>query len=137
MDGMSNNDPRNGYILENNVLKRIVQDPAFGQRHCTVVSEGVQEKLHMINFVGHLKPGDQMTVSAEEDDSPASTNEAIASTSRSNIVEQRTQEYQAQKENISLFQMNFENSPIKVIHAAGAERAPPVRNGRIGATSFI
>lgn len=45
MNGMSNNDPRNGYILENNVLKRIVQDPAFGQSLCTVVSKSFQWSL--------------------------------------------------------------------------------------------
>lgn len=67
MDGMSDNNPRNGYVLENNVLKRIVEDSAFGQRLCTVVPKSFQWSL-INSFHTSLKhPGWEKTLQKIKD----------------------------------------------------------------------
>lgn len=67
MDGMSNNDNRNGYVLEDNVLKRVVQDPAFGQKLCTVVPRSFQWSL-INSFHTALKhPGWEKTLQKIKD----------------------------------------------------------------------
>lgn len=67
MDGMSNNSPSNGYVLEDNVLKRIVQDPAFGEKLCTVVPRSFQWSL-INSFHTALKhPGWEKTLQKIKD----------------------------------------------------------------------
>ncbi|CAH0731547.1 unnamed protein product, partial [Brenthis ino] len=104
-----------------------------------VVGSGRPRKVAHDQLHRAPQPGDQMTVSAEEDDSPASTNEAIASTSRSNIVEQRTQEYTDTKLKKKHFTVSDELREFSdKSHTCGWCRARTAgQNGRIGATSFI
>ncbi|CAH0719367.1 unnamed protein product, partial [Brenthis ino] len=89
------NNPRNQTSLDlkfsepYEILKILNNDRYLVKK---VVGSGRPRKVAHDQLRRAPQPGDQMTVSAEEVDSPASTNEAIASTSRSNIVEQRTQE---------------------------------------------
>nr|XP_037869898.1 uncharacterized protein LOC110385666 isoform X2 [Bombyx mori] len=67
MDGMNNNNPSNGYMLENNVLKHIVQDPTFGHRYCTVVPRSFQWSL-INSFHTALKhPGWEKTLQKIKD----------------------------------------------------------------------
>lgn len=67
MDDIISNNPRNDYVLENNILKRSVQDPAFGQKLCTVVPKSFQWSL-INSFHTALKhPGWEKTLQKIKD----------------------------------------------------------------------